>query len=276
MTQADVRRDIKSDNQRGVFFPASGKASNITYCIDQHMTILSEYHATYFIPRKRKDAVIAWPSKFWILTACNPYSSSNREGDKLSTRELRRELSAAGYWKLPITAISADWSHWEKSFAVGNLSKKEALSLGKKYHQNAIFLVENNQLSVISCESGMEERIGDFRERLRVTADRLSFRIYVIRLPSEVLKVKRFRDANPNYIPGKPCYYVGMTGRTPKERFEQHLAGYKSCALVKKHGQHLAKKKFEGIPMLCHADAVQMEVSHAENLRAKGYAVWQK
>jgi hypothetical protein len=261
VTQADAKRDIKSD---------------ITYFINHHMTILSEYYSTYFIPKNKKDEVVEWPSKFWILTACNPYSSSNRDGDRLAMKSLRRELSSAGHWKLSLTAISADWSHCEKSFAVGSISKKEALSLGKKYHQNAIFLVEKNQLSVISCESGKEEKVGDFYERLRVTADRPAFRIYVIRLSSEVHKVKRFRDANPNYIPGKPCYYVGMTGRTPKERFEQHLAGYKSCSLVKKYGQHLAKKKLEGIPLLCHADAVRMEVSHAENLRAKGFAVWQK
>ncbi len=191
-------------------------------------------------------------------------------------RDLRKELSTAGHWKLSLTAISTDWSHREKSFAVGGLSKKEALSLGKKYHQNAIFLVEKNQLSVISCESGKEEKVGDYHKRLRVEKDRPAYQIYVICLSSEVLKVKRFREANPNYVTGKTCFYVGMTGRTPKERFEQHLAGYKSCSLVKKYGQHLAKKKFTGIPPLCHADAVQMEISHAENLRAKGYAVWQK
>jgi hypothetical protein len=238
--------------------------------------ILPEYLTTLFIPKIRGDEVPQWPAEFWIITACNPYSAGDRDGDDAAMKRLRRELSQSECWKLSLTAASPDWAHMEKSFAVTGLGREDVLALGLKYGQNAVFHVVKDSLRVVACEDGQEVAAGAFRERLLTTADRPAFRIYVVRLSNEVLQVKRFRDANPGYKPGKPCFYVGMTGRTPDERFAQHLDGYKSCALVRKYGQHLARKKFEGIPLLCHADAVRMEVSHAEALRAQGCAVWQK
>ena len=246
------------------------------YGMKRPKAILPEYLTTLFIPKTQEDEVTQWPAEFWIITACNPYSAGDRDGDDAAMKSLRRELSRSECWKLALTAMSPDWVHSEKSFAVSGLSREDVLALGLKYGQNAVFHVVKDRLSVVACEGGQEVAAAAFRERLRTTADRPAFRIYVVRLSNEVLGVKRFRDANPGYKPGKPCYYVGMTGRTPDERFAQHLEGYKSCALVKKYGQHLARKKFEGIPLLCHADAVQMEVSHAEALRAQGCAVWQK
>ena len=48
------------------------------------------------------------------------------------------------------------------------------------------------------------------------------YSIYVIELKKEVLKHRKFKEANPNYIPGKPCVYVGYTSKTPEERYQQH------------------------------------------------------
>ena len=55
--------------------------------------------------------------------------------------------------------------------------------------------------------------------------------IYVIALDDAILKVRRFRDKNPNHKKGKPCLYVGMTSRTPDYRFAQHKAGERSARL---------------------------------------------
>ena len=52
--------------------------------------------------------------------------------------------------------------------------------------------------------------------------DKSTHSIYVIELRKEVLSNKKFREKNPNYKPGKPCVYVGMTGKSPEERFQQH------------------------------------------------------
>jgi hypothetical protein len=50
--------------------------------------------------------------------------------------------------------------------------------------------------------------------------------VYVVLLACDVLREPRFRRANPDYRPGKPCVYVGMTGLTPDERFDKHKAGH--------------------------------------------------
>ena len=42
--------------------------------------------------------------------------------------------------------------------------------------------------------------------------------VYVVLLDREVHEHKRFRDANPDHDPVKPCVYVGMTGKAPSAR----------------------------------------------------------
>ena len=39
--------------------------------------------------------------------------------------------------------------------------------------------------------------------------------MYVIELSKDVLYEARFKKANPDYVTGKPCVYVGMTGLNP-------------------------------------------------------------
>jgi hypothetical protein len=36
--------------------------------------------------------------------------------------------------------------------------------------------------------------------------------VYVIELDKDVLCESKFKKANPDYMIGKPCVYVGMTG----------------------------------------------------------------
>ena len=36
--------------------------------------------------------------------------------------------------------------------------------------------------------------------------------VYVIELDKDVLYEAKFKKANPDYVTGKPCVYVGMTG----------------------------------------------------------------
>ena len=100
-------------------------------------------------------------------------------------------------------------------------------------------------------------------------------RIYVIRLSEKVLDESKFMQRNPNYQQGKPCFYVGMTGRSPQIRFLQHKSGYKSNKYAKKYGLWLAKKKFNNIPRLNYEEAKKKEKSLAEDLRQRGYGVWQ-
>lgn len=48
--------------------------------------------------------------------------------------------------------------------------------------------------------------------------------VYVIALDVAILYETKFVEENPDYIPNKPCVYVGLTGIDPKERFKKHKA----------------------------------------------------
>ena len=102
------------------------------------------------------------------------------------------------------------------------------------------------------------------------------FNIYVIELSQDILKVRKFREANPNYKQGKPCVYVGMTARTPKERFQQHKEGYKAARFAKKYGLRLKPRQYTRHNPMTFDDADKMEKEKARRLRKKGWGVWQK
>jgi hypothetical protein len=48
------------------------------------------------------------------------------------------------------------------------------------------------------------------------------YHVYVVELSKDVLYEGRFKKANPGYVAGKPCVYVGMTGLDPDVRFDKH------------------------------------------------------
>ena len=99
--------------------------------------------------------------------------------------------------------------------------------------------------------------------------------VYVIELSSDVLYEPRFRKANPDYIAGQPCVYVGMTGLDPDLRFDKHKAGIQSNQYVFKFGLRLRPDLYAIYnPMPYHA-ACEMEVELGIALREAGYAVWQ-
>ncbi len=103
-----------------------------------------------------------------------------------------------------------------------------------------------------------------------------TFSVYVIELKKEVLSVPKFVKANPDHDPDKACFYVGMTGHTPRKRFNQHKANYKANRYARDHGLWLRKRKYQSYNPMTFDDAVEKEKELAENLRAKGHAVWQK
>jgi hypothetical protein len=99
--------------------------------------------------------------------------------------------------------------------------------------------------------------------------------VYVVRLDAAVLEVNKFRDANPDYIDGKPCVYVGMTGLTPEERFENHKRGYKATRYVRDNGLYLMRQKFKRLNPMTWEEASRMEKKLTGRLRRRGSAVWQ-
>lgn len=99
--------------------------------------------------------------------------------------------------------------------------------------------------------------------------------LYVIRLDDDVLEVRKFREANPDYVEGMPCVYVGVTSLEPEARFLQHKEGYKSCRFVKNYGEFLQWELFAHLNPVAAAEGEERERRLAETLRKKGFGVWQ-
>ena len=114
----------------------------------------------------------------------------------------------------------------------------------------------------------------------------MPYHVYVIALKPSFIATTKARKANPGYIPGKNCYYVGYTSKSPPRRYMQHLAGGQS----KKGHNIFSKVVFEyGIypnglrpelyahlnPIRSKAKALIAEKFLANQLRSAGHCVWQ-
>ena len=101
------------------------------------------------------------------------------------------------------------------------------------------------------------------------------YHVYVVELSSAVWNEPRFRRANPDYVPGKPFVYVGMTGLDPDLRFDKHKAGIQANRYVTQYGLRLLPKLYEVYNPMPYDAARDMEVELAIGLREAGYGVWQ-
>ncbi|MBK9150897.1 MAG: ribose-5-phosphate isomerase [Saprospiraceae bacterium] len=109
------------------------------------------------------------------------------------------------------------------------------------------------------------------------------YRLYVIELNKKVFtEHRRFREANPQFNGVLECLYVGMTSKSPKERFEQHKRRQLSkkgvdisSYIVWKYGTFLRPSLYHGLPEFNSlAEALRAEQALAARLRKLRYAVW--
>lgn len=103
--------------------------------------------------------------EFCIITAWNPHSvllsqAENRE----KNHALEYELLKQKYEKILVGDRDRSWT--EESYAV-ELSRIDSTKLAKKYRQNAIYYVQNDQIYLIPCvDCGRSEiQIGCFSQR---------------------------------------------------------------------------------------------------------------
>ena len=101
------------------------------------------------------------------------------------------------------------------------------------------------------------------------------YHVYVVELSKAVLLENRFTRANPQYVAGKPCVYVGMTGLDPDVRFDKHKAGIQANRYVQRFGLRLWPDLYEIYNPMPYDGARDMEVELAIDLRESGYGVWQ-
>jgi len=73
---------------------------------------------------------------------------------------------------------------------------------------------------------------------------------------------------------GKAGYYVGMTGLTPEQRFQNHKQGNKAARIVTRCGERLVPRLYAHLNPMPFKKAVEMEAILAESLRKRGYVVF--
>ena len=111
-----------------------------------------------------------------------------------------------------------------------------------------------------------------------------NYSVYVIELSKKVFNENaKFRAANPQFNGVLECLYVGMTSKSPKERFEQHVKGYRnkkgyklSASIAEKYGMYLRPSLYNHLNLkpMSREEALRAEEKLAWDLRKKGYAVW--
>lgn len=104
------------------------------------------------------------------------------------------------------------------------------------------------------------------------------YRVYVIQLKRSVwIDSVRFRNRNPGYQENKPIVYVGSTGKEIEERVADHLAGGRTAnTYACRYFKRLRPDIYKGIkPRRSRASIERREARLADELRARGWGVWQ-
>lgn len=133
-----------------------------------------DMHLGYFTTHFRDyDEIGDWPEEFVILSAYATTGETWTDDENEQAHEkLQRALSELGVWTHFILGFSTESDHAEPSWAA-DLPLHEARALGRRFHQDAIFHVCGDRLSVTRCdEEAPLVPVGSFRERLHLGSGR--------------------------------------------------------------------------------------------------------
>ena len=124
------------------------------------------------------------------------------------------------------------------------------------------------------------------------------YHVYVMILKPTILEKKKFQEKNPDYVKGKPCYYVGKTEHHPRCRQSMHQNYSKDKPTQWKCFCHISPRMndYEGFwnnpsffvlghtdgflkqmrlkPSSTSADAIKEERRIRDKLREQGFGVW--
>jgi hypothetical protein len=108
-----------------------------------------------------------WPVQFIIISA---YATTGQQWPDTDNTEadhdLAAELASLDLWRLRITGYSPDTGHAEPGWAV-ELPIEQGRKIGRRFEQNAIFVVRADALGYVSCSGdGKTVWFGAFRERV--------------------------------------------------------------------------------------------------------------
>ncbi|WP_372871393.1 DUF3293 domain-containing protein [Shewanella sp.] len=140
----------------------------LTFMNSHFEQLWQHYQSTEFLLTQQ----LSLSSSFAIVTAHNPEgqiltSCQNR----LRDRALLRDIESYGVPYRALVGASNDLAHMEKSWAVF-LSKADSLALARRYQQNAIYYVIQDQLELLPCVAeATAVSLGSFSKRVRLVTE---------------------------------------------------------------------------------------------------------
>ncbi|WP_038174216.1 MULTISPECIES: DUF3293 domain-containing protein [Vibrio] len=129
------------------------------------MAIDAHFWRAYQQPYFRFEALPV-AKQFAIITAWNPGSEWQTQAENDSNNHhLAVDLVHTGYSRVLVGNQNFSWA--EESFAAP-ITQEKAMELGRKFAQNAIYFIEEEQLFLLSCIDDMTRLpLGHWRDRCR-------------------------------------------------------------------------------------------------------------
>lgn len=117
------------------------------------------------------------PAAFGIVTACNPDGKTVSDSEnKEATQAFRVALEAEGHFFFPVTGGSPDFSHAEPGFGVLFTSRADSVVWGKRFHQEAVFWVEEGRVQLDPCDGAAPVDLGEWQSLAVPPAQKPIFR----------------------------------------------------------------------------------------------------
>ena len=126
------------------------------------------FHPAYFGTHFRvAEPLPSWPASFTIITG---HTTTGEEWSDDENQQadvaLRAVVEAHGRWFHRVTGFDPATQHAEPGWALC-CTIIEALELGRRFRQDAVFMVTNDELTVHSCRDGAQATVGRFSDRVR-------------------------------------------------------------------------------------------------------------
>jgi Protein of unknown function (DUF3293) len=94
---------------------------------------------------------LPWAGPLHVITAWNPGGLRSQDENQKWQTALENELWATGHKLHRAFGRSTTTTHQEDSVAVEGLDRAEAIQIGARYEQDAIFEVTDDEVFVLAC-----------------------------------------------------------------------------------------------------------------------------
>ena len=108
-----------------------------------------------------------WPIEFVIISAYATTGESwTTHQNEAADSKLKDTVLTRSSWSIRVIGYSPVSGHTEPSWAT-DIPLNEARNVGRQFHQDAIYHVKHDELSVTYCDDKIAlVRVGSFRERI--------------------------------------------------------------------------------------------------------------